>query len=312
MNIKFMKNSKNKKIVFTLVGTLAIGVVAPTILTNAKSDHQIVYANKQDTNISENNLSEMQNTYFDLVKLKESNTDLDRNKVHQITKNLTMKTNNIGDDDSFIMDTYNIGNELLRVYYIKKDGQYITENIWYYITDNNKDVYSVRLHYTDLKESTNKLGIEVVTKDINIVDDVSTLLDMDMKKNEVYTIYLDILEYLNLNKSLTEDNIAKLSSNLKNIKEGNIIKLSSNINGEELIIKLDDSSGKVISIGLGDVNFLSKQKETIWTKTKNYPTNDFFSNDYNFPKDDSASVINKFENDIDKIKEYFIMINNTY
>ena len=78
------------------------------------------------------------------------------------------------------------------------------------------------------------------------------------------------------------------------------------------MIKFDDSSEKVISVGLGVVVSLRNQKETIWTKTKNYPTNDFFSNDYNFPKDDSASVINKFENDIEKIKEYFIMINNTY
>ena len=184
--------------------------------------------------------------------------------------------------------------------------------MWYSINDNTKDVYCIRLHYADLKESTNKLGIEVVTKDINIVDDISTLLDMDTNNNELYKIYLDILKDLNLNKELTEDDITKLSSNLTKRKNGSTVVLSNNTSGEELMIKFDDSSEKVISVGLGDVVSLRNQKETIWTKTKNYPTNDFFSNDYNFPKDDSASVINKFENDIEKIKEYFIMINNTY
>src|SRR5699024_26651 len=77
MNIKFMKNSKNKNIAFTLVGILAIGVAAPAILTNAKIDNDIVYANNEDTNISKNNLSEMQNTYFNLIELKESNAELD-------------------------------------------------------------------------------------------------------------------------------------------------------------------------------------------------------------------------------------------
>lgn len=312
MNIKFMKNSKNKNIAFTLVGILAIGVVAPAILTNAKIDNDIVYANNEDTNISKNNLSEMQNTYFNLIELKESNAELDRNEVHKITKNLTMKTDNLGDDEGFIVDTYSIGNELLTVSYDKRDGQYVIRNMWYSINDNTKDVYCIRLHYADLKESTNKLGIEVVTKDINIVDDISTLLDMDTNNNELYKIYLDILKDLNLNKELTEDDITKLSSNLTKRKNGSTVVLSNNTSGEELMIKFDDSSEKVISVGLGDVVSLRNQKETIWTKTKNYPTNDFFLNDYNFPKDDSASVINKFENDIEKIKEYFIMINNTY
>ena len=312
MNIKFMKNSKNKNIAFTLVGILAIGVAAPAILTNAKIDNDIVYANNEDTNISKNNLSEMQNTYFNLIELKESNAELDRNEVHKITKNLTMKTDNLGDDEGFIVDTYSIGNELLTVSYDKRDGQYVIRNMWYSINDNTKDVYCIRLHYADLKESTNKLGIEVVTKDINIVDDISTLLDMDTNNNELYKIYLDILKDLNLNKELTEDDITKLSSNLTKRKNGSTVVLSNNTSGEELMIKFDDSSEKVISVGLGDVVSLRNQKETIWTKTKNYPTNDFFSNDYNFPKDDSASVINKFENDIEKIKEYFIMINNTY
>ena len=116
MNIKFMKNSKNKNIAFTLVGILAIGVAAPAILTNAKIDNDIVYANNEDTNISKNNLSEMQNTYFNLIELKESNAELDRNEVHKITKNLTMKTDNLGDDEGFIVDTYSIGNELLTVF----------------------------------------------------------------------------------------------------------------------------------------------------------------------------------------------------
>ena len=189
MNIKFMKNSKNKNIAFTLVGILAIGVAAPAILTNAKIDNDIVYANNEDTNISKNNLSEMQNTYFNLIELKESNAELDRNEVHKITKNLTMKTDNLGDDEGFIVDTYSIGNELLTVSYDKRDGQYVIRNMWYSINDNTKDVYCIRLHYADLKESTNKLGIEVVTKDINIVDDISTLLDMDTNNNELYKIY---------------------------------------------------------------------------------------------------------------------------
>ena len=277
MNIKFMKNSKNKNIAFTLVGILAIGVAAPAILTNAKIDNDIVYANNEDTNISKNNLSEMQNTYFNLIELKESNAELDRNEVHKITKNLTMKTDNLGDDEGFIVDTYSIGNELLTVSYDKRDGQYVIRNMWYSINDNTKDVYCIRLHYADLKESTNKLGIEVVTKDINIVDDISTLLDMDTNNNELYKIYLDILKDLNLNKELTEDDITKLSSNLTKRKNGSTVVLSNNTSGEELMIKFDDSSEKVISVGLGDVVSLRNQKETIWTKTKNYPTNDFFS-----------------------------------
>ena len=228
MNIKFMKNSKNKNIAFTLVGILAIGVAAPAILTNAKIDNDIVYANNEDTNISKNNLSEMQNTYFNLIELKESNAELDRNEVHKITKNLTMKTDNLGDDEGFIVDTYSIGNELLTVSYDKRDGQYVIRNMWYSINDNTKDVYCIRLHYADLKESTNKLGIEVVTKDINIVDDISTLLDMDTNNNELYKIYLDILKDLNLNKELTEDDITKLSSNLTKRKNGSTVVLSNN------------------------------------------------------------------------------------
>ena len=145
MNIKFMKNSKNKNIAFTLVGILAIGVAAPAILTNAKIDNDIVYANNEDTNISKNNLSEMQNTYFNLIELKESNAELDRNEVHKITKNLTMKTDNLGDDEGFIVDTYSIGNELLTVSYDKRDGQYVIRNMWYSINDNTKDVYCIRL-----------------------------------------------------------------------------------------------------------------------------------------------------------------------
>ncbi|MEG0577888.1 MAG: hypothetical protein RR500_08520, partial [Bacilli bacterium] len=92
----------------------------------------------------------------------------------------------------------------------------------------------------------------------------------------------------------------------------NIMKLNGNTNGEELVIKFDNSNKKINSIGLGDINFLNKQKETIWTKTVNYPKNDFLMNEYNFPKDDSASVINKFENNPEKIKEYFVKINDTY
>lgn len=307
MNIKFIKESNSKKIIFTLVGILVIGVISPIVLTSGKSNNQIVYASNENTS-----LSEMQNTYFKLVELKESKKELNKNEIQQITKNLNVETTNIGEDDSFIMDSYKFKNELLRVYYKKENGEHIIKNIWYYINDNTKDIYSIRLHYADNKESKNKLGIEVVTKDISIVDDISLSLDMNTKNSNLYKVYTNILNKLNSNQNLNEEDLYKINSKFIKLEDENIMKLNGNTNGEELVIKFDNSNKKINSIGLGDINFLNKQKETIWTKTVNYPKNDFLMNEYNFPKDDSASVINKFENNPEKIKEYFVKINDTY
>lgn len=312
MNIKFMKNSKNKKIVFSLIGVLAISLSAIILLTSSKNRNQIVYATNKQYSSTAYNFSELQNTFFKLSELKKSNNNITRNKINESINSLKLKTtDSLDDSNKVLIDKYSSGNEELRIYYFKEGSNYIAKHIWYYLNDQNNDLYSIRLHSTDNTNGSGNLGIEFVTTSISKLNIISKGLNVSKSEKSSYETYLKVLNILDTKESFKLEDLLKIDKNFsKAVTEGNIVKITSNDN--ELVAKFNTSNGELLSIGFGDVYNLNSQKETLWTKTKNFPKNDFIIKEYNLPQENASHVFNKFEDNIKDLKDSFTKLMSTY
>ena len=312
MNIKFMKNSKTKKIVFSLIGVLVISLSSTVLLTSSKNGTQIVYGNNKKQSSPIYNLSELQNTFFKLSELKKANKNITRNEIKKSVNYLKLrKTESLDDNEQILIDRYANGNEELRVYYFQEGTNYVAKHIWYYLNDENNDLYSIRLHSTDNINGSENLGVEFATNSTNILDTLSKDLNISKTEKTSYETYLKVLKKLEAKESFKLEDLLKIDQNFTEaVTEENIVKVTSNDN--ELVAKFNNSNGELQSIGFGDVYNLNAQKETLWTKTKNFPENDFIIKEYNFPQEKSSNVLNKFEDNIKSLKESFTKIMNTY
>ena len=128
MNLKLIKKTTGKKLIYTTVCSLTLGSLSPFIYPNTTS-----YALTTESTVLNNyKLSEFQNTFFDLIEFMDKNISMEklRSKIKDLdlVKNQELDFNNM-------FDIYEKNNEQIKVYYNKlnKQKSYYAQNIVYKI-----------------------------------------------------------------------------------------------------------------------------------------------------------------------------------
>lgn len=142
---------------FKKITVIATIFILTVVLTNIPIlNISLAYANKQEFTSVNSKLSNLQNIYFELCRAKEEKKVISKNDIKEIVGKLpitkTSKTKWAK------CDIYNNANENLKIGY-SNDKKEKIEYISYGVDNCKTNIDSIKLHYLDIKDYQNKLGL---------------------------------------------------------------------------------------------------------------------------------------------------------
>ncbi|RDY27580.1 hypothetical protein CHL78_008935 [Romboutsia weinsteinii] len=314
MNIKFIKKYKGKKIIFTTIGALVLGIASPAILTSAQNSSQVTYADIKANKVSNKyEMSKLQTKFFNLIDFMNENKNV---LVDEMRSNITEftleKTEQQGKDNR--CDIYTIGNEQLEVYYVKRDGQgpYYLRAITYKL--NGNDIKALKLNYSNEVKEISML--EVATESINGLENSYDNLKLKKSFGDIYSTYIKLIKEAEANNLLTKEDLLKINPNFN---QGEVDSIENEISysiinkedNTDLYVTFDRDSGNLETIYLYDKIPNSKKYASLFTKTKHYDykgwdVQDLYNQLYNLKVDETNCLISLEYENPNELKNNFI------
>ncbi|MDK2587435.1 hypothetical protein QOZ83_16455 [Romboutsia sedimentorum] len=289
--------SKLKKIT-----TIATIFTLTVLLTNMPTSNlNLTYANQFESKLANNKLSNLQNIYFELCKAKEEKKDLNHRDIYNIVGKLPVtRTSNTKWAKS---DIYQCNNENLKIGY-SNDKKEKIEYIAYSINNSNDNINSVQLHYLDIKNYENKLGLVLSTKSYEL-DKMLQVTNVQITDNNLYKTYSKIIKSVESNKNTNKKDILNINKDFKQTynDDESILEIVNN-QKEKLRVNLDKNN-EIETIKLLD----KYENEQIVTYVKYEPDVDFLSA-YNMEKNDTFTVLSPDQYNVDTAKDTFIKVIN--
>lgn len=289
--------SKLKKIT-----TIATIFTLTVLLTNMPTSNlNLTYANQFESKLANNKLSNLQNIYFELCKVKEKKKDLNHHDIYNIVGKLPVtRTSNTKWAKS---DIYQCNNENLKIGY-SNDKKEKIEYIAYSINNSNDNINSVQLHYLDIKNYENKLGLVLSTKSSEL-EKMLQVTNVQITDNNLYKTYSKIIKSVESNKNTNKKDILNINKDFKQTynDDESILEIVNN-QKEKLRVNLDKNN-EIETIKLLD----KYENEQIVTYVKYEPDVDFLSA-YNMKKNDTFTVLSPDQYNVDTAKYTFIKVIN--
>ena len=289
--------SKLKKIT-----TIATIFTLTVLLTNMPTINlNLTYANQFESKLANNKLSNLQNIYFELCKAKEEKKDLNHHDIYNIVGKLPVtRTSNTKWAKS---DIYQCNNENLKIGY-SNDKKEKIEYIAYSINNSNDNINSVQLHYLDIKNYENKLGLVLSTKSSEL-DKMLKVTNVQITDNNLYKTYSKIIKSVESNKNTNKKDLLNINKDFK-----------QTYNDDESILEIVNNQKEKLSVNLDKNNEIETIKlldkyenEQIVTYVKYEPDVDFLSA-YNMEKNDTFTVLSPDQYNVDTAKDTFIKVIN--
>lgn len=284
------------------ITTIATIFTLTVLLTNMPTINlNLTYANQFESKLANNKLSNLQNIYFELCKAKEEKKDLNHRDIYNIVGKLPVtRTSNTKWAKS---DIYQCNNENLKIGY-SNDKKEKIEYIAYSINNSNDNINSVQLHYLDIKNYENKLGLVLSTKSYEL-DKMLQVTNVQITDNNLYKTYSKIIKSVESNKNTNKKDILNINKDFKQTynDDESILEIVNN-QKEKLRVNLDKNN-EIETIKLLD----KYENEQIVTYVKYEPDVDFLSA-YNMKKNDTFTVLSPDQYNVDTAKDTFIKVIN--
>ncbi len=315
MNLKLIKKTTGKKLIFTTVCSLTLGALSPFIYPNTTS-----YALTTES-ISLNNykLSEFQNTFFDLIEFMDKNISVE--KLRSKIKDLDLvKTEEL--DFNNMVDIYEKNNEQIKVYYNKlnKQKSYYAQNIEYKINIKNPSINSITLSNLNISSNKKAVSLEIATESINDLDKISKILKLDQSNGNAYKIYLNLLKSIESKDSFTIKDLIKFNSGFKKLEnpyDKDRATFEIKVNDYESITVVFNKDEKINNIYLSDRKNIKTVKDLIITKTEDakdigWDIQKHYKQEYNLTYGKIGHIINTDSENLEDMKKLFIDFLNEY
>lgn len=284
------------------ITTIATIFTLTVLLTNMPTiNFNLTYANQFESKLANNKLSNLQNIYFELCKAKEEKKDLNHHDIYNIVGKLPVtRTSNTKWAKS---DIYQCNNENLKIGY-SNDKKEKIEYIAYSINNSNDNINSVQLHYLDIKNYENKLGLVLSTKSYEL-DKMLQVTNVQITDNNLYKTYSKIIKSVESNKNTNKKDLLNINKDFKQTynDDESILEIVNN-QKEKLRVNLDKNN-EIETIKLLD----KYENEQIVTYVKYEPDVDFLSA-YNMKKNDTFTVLSPDQYNVDTAKDTFIKVIN--
>lgn len=284
------------------ITTIATIFTLTVLLTNMPTSNlNLTYANQFESKLANNKLSNLQNIYFELCKAKEEKKDLNHRDIYNIVGKLPVtRTSNTKWAKS---DIYQCNNENLKIGY-SNDKKEKIEYIAYSINNSNDNINSVQLHYLDIKNYENKLGLVLSTKSSEL-DKMLKVTNVQITDNNLYKTYSKIIKSVESNKNTNKKDLLNINKDFK-----------QTYNDDESILEIINNKKEKLSVNLNKNNEIETIKlldkyenEQIVTYVKYEPDVDFLSA-YNMKKNDTFTVLSPDQYNVDTAKDTFIKVIN--
>lgn len=278
----------------------SIFILSGVLNSLSTSNVNLAYANKQESTSISNRLSNLQNVYFELCKVKEEKKVLNKSDIRRIVKNLPIsKTSNT---NWAKCDIYTNNNENLKIGY-SNDKKEIIEYIAYGLNDSSSNINSIKLHYLDIKDYKNKLGLVLSTKSSDL-DAILETMNVQVN-NDLYKTYTKIIKNIEFNKNITKNDLLAINKSFKETSndDENILEIITNTS-EKLCVALDKNNN-IETIRLLDKN----ENEQVVTYVKYESDADFLSA-YNVKEGDVFTVISPNQQNVKSTKDTFTKVIN--
>jgi hypothetical protein len=284
------------------ITTIATIFTLTVLLTNMPTiNFNLTYANQFESKLANNKLSNLQNIYFELCKAKEEKKDLNHRDIYNIVGKLPVtRTSNTKWAKS---DIYQCNNENLKIGY-SNDKKEKIEYIAYSINNSNDNINSVQLHYLDIKNYENKLGLILSTKSSEL-DKMLKVTNVQITDNNLYKTYSKIIKSVESNKNTNKKDLLNINKDFK-----------QTYNDDESILEIVNNQKEKLSVNLNKNNEIETIKlldkyenEQIVTYVKYEPDVDFLSA-YNMKKNDTFTVLSPDQYNVDTAKDTFIKVIN--
>ena len=223
-NIKGMKFLKGKKGLFTLVGISIVSVLSILLLTSS------------NTTLADDNLTQLQNSYFEIVSKDIKGKSIPSNELKTILPELKYIQNSglvsLADEEnenksssySTRIYEYKLDNEVLTISYMddEENSKVLNkiDSIQLNTLDENKNI-TLSLYYNKLGKNKGQFDIAMYPKYLKEQEETFNLID---KSNDMYDLYFKIAK-------LTEDNEKVKISDIEKILGNKLEKLGSIENG---------------------------------------------------------------------------------
>lgn len=315
MNLKLIKKTTGKKLIFTTVCSLTLGALSPFIYPNTTS-----YALTTESTVLNNyNLSEFQTTFFDLIEFMDKNISLE--KLRSKIKDLYLvKTQEL--DFNNMVDIYEKNNEQIKVYYNKlnKQKSYYAQNIEYKINIKNPSINSITLSNLNISSNKKAVSLEIATESINDLDKISKILKLDQSNGNAYKIYINLLKSIESKNSFTSKDLIKFNpdfNKLENPYDKDRATFEIKVNDYESITVVFNKDEKINNIYLSDSKNIKTVHDIITTKTKDakdigWDIQDYYKQEYNLTYGKTGHIINTDSENLEDMKKLFMDFLNEY
>ncbi len=243
-SIKGMKNIKNKTVLFTVVGVLAVGITAPIMLTTSRGESSKVETKKESH--SEKGLTNIENDYSTIVKAQLNGDIVNPNKIKELVSD--KKLTNV---DGYVSSAFNSGKNLMSVEFGKEkekvsvaytpnlDGNLV--DIHYLNTSKNGYLNGIHAFYDATVASDHRSSFFTKVGSVSVEDQKNLVeyIDESSKNNELFKTYYKFAKIAESSVEFPKEEIAK-------IDKENIIDLGEN----QLAIKV----GKNLVTLIGEDN----------------------------------------------------------
>lgn len=278
----------------------SIFILSGVLNSLSTSNVNLTYANTQESTSVSNRLSNLQNVYFELCKVKEEKEVINKSDIKEIVQKLPLtKTSNT---KWAKCDIYSNNNEKLKIGY-SKDKKEKIEYIAYGLNSSNSNINSIKLHYLDINDYKNKLDLVLSTKS----SDLNTILEtMNIQvNNDLYKTYTKIAKNLESNKSITKNDLLDINKNFKQTSndDENILEIAANTS-EKLCINLDKNNK------IETIKFLDKNDNEQIVTYVNYESDPDFLSAYNVKEGDVFTVISPNQQNVESAKDTFTKVIN--
>lgn len=182
----------------------------------------------------------MQETFFNLIAMNASNSDLKMSDIENKLSKFENKQIQKRQIDSIC--TYKLNNENLAL--IIEDDTNKIESISYKKYNPTKDINMLRAQYSDLGKDNGKyIRLEISSTSIESINSISKELDAKFIDTNFYSNYLKIFDKASSGSTLTKDDLTKIDPKISEDKR----RLNDNT-GENVFITInDDYNGLTIT-----------------------------------------------------------------
>ncbi|MGL5440206.1 MAG: hypothetical protein ACRDA4_07455 [Filifactoraceae bacterium] len=246
-----MKLSK-EKLIAVIIGTLTINVLSPVVFTNLKDN--IVYAdtNSNSKNIEE--LSSLQNKFFEISNLIKSDVDFTSDDVDKILKgtNYIKKVGSTGDSEV----RYKYKNEEIILY----SESYTPKNIGgvlYKIYNPNDNLTVLRVSAYNYDEIGWHTLLEASSKSIDSINNLAVNLDTKISKDDLFNDYKSIVDKTDSGAKFNYKELKSINPKIKDISKfkKNYYKYYGVKSGNnELVVDVDQKAKELYNLNLSCLN----------------------------------------------------------